>query len=76
LFDRLIFGGDERVQPNGFSYHVCVISLTLLALWQNASCEGGKTGAMSRQQNRVAKGNWGGTFELTQGENGRVRRCH
>jgi hypothetical protein len=52
------------VQPNSFSYSLCVVSLTLLALWQQDSCEGGKTGAMSQQQNRVAKGNWGGPNAL------------
>jgi hypothetical protein len=48
------------VQPNSFSYSLCVVSLTLLALWQNGSCEGGKKTTVSRQQNRVAKGTWGG----------------
>jgi hypothetical protein len=48
------------VQPSSFSYSLCVVSLTLLALWQNGSCEGGKKVTMSQQQNRVAKGNWGG----------------
>src|SRR6185436_17386934 len=56
--------GMYALQPNNFSYHVCVISLTLLALWQNGSCEGRKTGAMSQQQNRVGKGNWGGQNAL------------
>lgn len=48
------------MQPNSFSYSLCVFSLTLLALWQTGSCKGGKTVAMSQQQNRVAAGNWGG----------------
>jgi hypothetical protein len=48
------------VQPNSFSYSLCVFSLILLALWQTGSCKGGKATAMSQQQNRVAAGNWGG----------------
>src|SRR3954471_17810500 len=48
------------MQPNSFSYSLCVVSLTLLALWQNGSCEGGKKDSMSQQQSRVANGNWGG----------------
>ena len=58
------------MQPNSFCYSLCVLSLTLLALWQNGSCEGGKKAAMSQQQNRVAKGNWGGPnvhIEVTDG---------
>ena len=52
------------MQPNSFSYSLCVFSLSLLALWQNGSCEGGKKDSMSQQQNRVAKGNWGGQNAL------------
>lgn len=48
------------MQPNSFSHSLCVVSLTLLALWQNGSCEGGKKVTMSQQQNRVTNGNWGG----------------
>ena len=48
------------MQPNSFSYSLCVVSLILLALWQNGSCEGGKKVTMSQQQNRVANGQWGG----------------
>jgi hypothetical protein len=52
------------VQPNSFSYSLCVFSLTLLALWQNGSCKGGKTVAMTQQQSRVAVGSWGGQNAL------------
>ena len=52
------------MQPNSLSYSLCVVSLTLLALWQNGSCEAGEKTAMSQQQNRVAKGNWGGQNAL------------
>jgi hypothetical protein len=52
------------VQPNSFSYSLCVFSLTLLALWQNGSCEGGNRVAMSQEQNRVTAGNWGGQNAL------------
>lgn len=58
------------MQPNSFSYSLCVVSLTLLALWQNGSCEGGKKTTMSQQQNRVANGKWGGPnvhVEVTEG---------
>ena len=48
------------MQPNSLSYALCVVSLTLLALWQNGSCEGGKKDSMPQQPNRVANGNWGG----------------
>jgi hypothetical protein len=57
------------VQPNSFSYSLLVVSLTLLTLWQNGSCEGGKK-SMSQQQSRVANGNWGGPnvhIEVTEG---------
>lgn len=58
------------MQPNSISHSICVVSLTLLALWQNGSCEGGKKDSMSQQQNRVAKGTWGGPnvhMEVTEG---------
>lgn len=48
------------MQPNSFSHILCVVSLTLLVLWQNGSCEGWKKDSMSQQPNRVANGNWGG----------------
>lgn len=58
------------MQPNSFCYSLCAVSLTLLALWQNNSCEGRKTVSMSQQQNRVSKGTWGGPnvrLEVTEG---------
>ncbi|MFL6285342.1 MAG: hypothetical protein ACJ74Q_19570 [Pyrinomonadaceae bacterium] len=58
------------MQQNSFSYSLCVVSLSLLALWQNGSCEGGKKQTMSQQQNRVANGVWGGPnvhIEVTEG---------
>jgi len=61
------------VQPNSFSYSLCVVSLTLLALWQNGSCEAGKKDSMSRQQNRVADGKWGGQNALLEVAEGGAR---
>ena len=61
------------MQPNSFSYSLCVVSLTLLALWQNGSCEGGKKDSMSQQQSRVANGNWGGQNALLEVSEGRVQ---
>lgn len=61
------------MQPNGFSHSLCVFSLFLLALWQNGSCEGGKTVAMSQQQSRVAEGNWGGQNALMEVSEGGAR---
>lgn len=58
------------MQPNSLGHGLCVVSLTLLALWQNGSCEGGKKAPMSQQQARVAKGIWGGPnvhVEVTEG---------
>jgi hypothetical protein len=61
------------VQPNSFSYRLCVFSLILLALWQHGSCKGGKTSAMSNQQSRVANGNWGGQNALLEVSEGGAR---
>src|SRR4051794_5901396 len=59
------------VQPNSANYIFCVFSLIFLTLWQNGSCEGGKTGTMSQEQNRVATGNWGGqNVQMDVTENG------
>ena len=61
------------MQPNNFSYSLCVVSLTLLALWQNGSCEGGKKDSMPQEQNRVANGNWGGQNALLEVSEGRAQ---
>lgn len=48
------------MQRNSISYTFYVFSLILFALWQNGSCRVDKTAAMSKEQNRVATGDWGG----------------
>jgi hypothetical protein len=48
------------MQQNNISYTLCIFALILFALWQNGSCRVDKTVAMSKEQNRVAAGDWGG----------------
>ena len=58
------------MQPNNISYNLCVLSLLLLALWQNASCRSVEMATMSQEQRRVAGGIWGGQnvqLDVTEG---------
>jgi hypothetical protein len=58
------------MQPNGFSYKLCVISLLLLAVVQSGSCRGVGMATMSQAQNLVAAGMWGGQnvqLDVTEG---------
>src|SRR4030095_6965508 len=58
------------MQPNGVSHKLCVLSLLLLTLWQNASCRSVEMATMSQEQRRVAGGTWGGQnvqLDVTEG---------